>query len=178
MKALFLVIALALTGGMLATACGGDNTSSTPTTAASQPSASTGSPSSAAPAAVAIGQTSLGQVVTDTSGMTLYVFDKDTAGSGKSACTASCATTWPPATTSSATPGKPTGLSGALTTITRDDGTHQLALDGHPLYRFASDTAAGQTNGDGVGGIWHVAKASGSASAASPTAAASGGGGY
>jgi len=176
-KALFLVIALALTGGLLAAACGGDNTSSTPT-AASQSSATTGSPSSAAPAAVAIAQTSLGQVVTDTTGFTLYEFDKDTAGNGKSACTASCATTWPPATTTSASPGKPSGLAGELTTITRDDGTKQLTLDGHPLYRFAKDTAAGQTNGDGVGGIWHAAKASGAASAASPTAAASGGGGY
>jgi len=177
-KALFLVIALALAGGMLAAACGSDNTSSTPTSAASQASATTGSPSSAAPAAVALAQTSLGQVVTDTAGFTLYEFDRDTAGNGKSACNASCATTWPPATTTSASPGKPSGLAGALTTITRDDGSKQLALDGHPLYRFARDTAAGQTNGDGVGGIWHAAKASAAAPAASPTAAASGGGGY
>ncbi|MGH2632763.1 MAG: COG4315 family predicted lipoprotein [Tepidiformaceae bacterium] len=174
MKALFLVIALALAGGMLAAACGGDNTSSTPTVA----SQSTAPSSSGGAAAVGVASTSLGQVVTDTAGFTLYEFDKDTAGNGKSACTASCATTWPPATTSSASPAKSASLSGALTTITRDDGTMQLALDGHPLYRYSADKAAGDTNGDGVGGIWHVAKASGAAAAASPTAAASSGSGY
>lgn len=173
MKALFIVVALALAGGMLAAACGGNSTSSTPTSAASQPSSAASSS-----AAVAVAQTSLGQVVTNTAGFTLYEFDKDTAGNGKSACTASCASTWPPATASSSSPGKPSGLSGTLTTITRDDGTMQLALDGHPLYRFSGDSAAGQTNGDGVGGIWHAAKASGSAAAASPTTAASGGNSY
>jgi predicted lipoprotein with Yx(FWY)xxD motif len=180
-KALFLVIALALTGGMLATACGGDNTSSTPTTASQSSATSSGSPSSGGSNAVAIANTSLGQVVTDTSGMTLYVFDKDTTGSGKSSCSGACATAWPPATTSNATPASPSGLSGSLTTIKRDDGTLELTLDGRPLYRYAGDSAAGQTNGDGIngfGGLWHAAKASGSASAASPTAAASGGGGY
>jgi len=178
-KALFLVIALALTGGLLAAACGGDNTSSTPT-AASQSSA-TSSGSTANGAAVAVAKTSLGQVVTDTSGMTLYVFDKDTAGSGKSTCSGACATAWPPATTTNATPKAPSGLSGSLTTIKRDDGSLELTLDGRPLYRYAGDSAAGQTNGDGIngfGGLWHAAKASGAASAASPTAAASGGGGY
>lgn len=49
-------------------------------------------------------------------------------------------------------------MTGALATITRADGTTQVTYDGHPLYYYAADVQAGDTNGEGVGGVWHVAK--------------------
>ncbi len=106
---------------------------------------------------IAVGKTSLGSVLVDGTGMTLYVFAKDTANDGKSACYGQCATNWPPATVTGA-PAKPAGANGTLATITRDDGTLQVTYNGMPLYRFAPDKAPGDTKGDGVGGVWSVAK--------------------
>ena len=108
-------------------------------------------------AGFAVGNTSLGSVLVDGTGMTLYLFAKDTAGSGKSACAGACATNWPPLTVTGV-PAKPTGATGTLATITRDDGSVQLTYNGMPLYRYAADKAAGDTKGDGVGGVWSVAK--------------------
>ncbi len=103
--------------------------------------------------------TSLGTIVVDGSGMTLYVFDKDAAHSGTSTCVGNCAATWPAVTTTS-TPTA-TGVTGKLGTIPRPDGTTQVTLDGLPLYRYAADSAAGDVNGQGVGGIWWVVGANG-----------------
>lgn len=90
-------------------------------------------------------------------GKTLYTFDKDVAG--KSNCTGQCLTNWPAlivANASAITPG--TGLTAAdFTTVTRDDGTLQVAFKQIPLYYFAGDSKPGDKNGDGVGGIWHLA---------------------
>jgi len=106
---------------------------------------------------VQIGDTTLGKVLTDASGMTLYAFKNDTAGSGKSACNGGCATNWPPLTIASGTPGKADELTGDLTVITRDDGSKQVAYQGMPLYRYAPDKAPGDTKGQGVGNVWYVA---------------------
>lgn len=106
---------------------------------------------------LAVGSTSLGSVLVDGKSMTLYKFAKDTAGSGTSACTGGCATNWPPLTVTSV-PSKPAGVTGTLATITRDDGSMQLTYNGMPLYRFAADKAPGDTKGDGVAGLWSVAK--------------------
>jgi predicted lipoprotein with Yx(FWY)xxD motif len=106
---------------------------------------------------VLIADSSLGQILTDADGLTLYTFANDTADSGTSACTGGCVNAWPPA----AVTGEPSGpdeLTGELGTITRDDGTTQVTYNGLPLYRFVNDTAPGQTNGEGVGGLWTVAK--------------------
>ena len=91
----------------------------------------------------------------DSSGRTLYRYDKDTAGNGSSACYGACAAVWPPALAT----GQPTpaaGLAGTVGVITRTDGSHQLTLDGHPLYRYLGDQGPRDTTGDGFGGIWHV----------------------
>jgi predicted lipoprotein with Yx(FWY)xxD motif len=116
----------------------------------------------AAPA-VAAAATGLGDVLVDAEGFTLYVFDNDTPNSGTSSCTGGCLDNWPPAAAEEGfTVGE--GLDQALfSTITRDDGSLQLAVNGRPLYRFAADTAAGQTNGQGVGGVWWAAGADGNA---------------
>lgn len=87
--------------------------------------------------------------LTAENGMTLYTFDKDTANTSN--CYDSCAASWPPYL---ATGGSMDGL----TTVERRDGTMQWAKDGEPLYFWVGDTAPGDTNGDGVGGVWHTAK--------------------
>jgi predicted lipoprotein with Yx(FWY)xxD motif len=104
----------------------------------------------------------LGAFVTGKDGLTLYVFTNDTAG--KSTCTGNCAGSWPPLTVASAsdvTAGS--GVTGAIATITRDDGTLQVTLGGAPLYYFAGDTAAGETKGQGLNGKWYVASPAGTA---------------
>jgi predicted lipoprotein with Yx(FWY)xxD motif len=100
-------------------------------------------------------QTDLGKVVVDADGRTVYVFDKDTAGSGTSACTGACLAKWPPV---QATSDKPTGsgVTGRLGTIKRDDGTEQVTLAGMPLYLYAGDSHAGDVTGQAVGGVWWV----------------------
>ncbi len=120
----------------------------------STPAAGGGAPSSGS---LGVGSTSLGQVLVDGTKMTLYVRATDTAGGGKSTCTGACATNWPPLKVTSV-PAKPTGASGTLATITRDDGTMQLTYNGMPLYGFSGDKAPGDTNGNGIGGVWSVAR--------------------
>jgi len=107
--------------------------------------------------ALGVGETpELGQFLTDADGMTLYIFTKDVADSGVSVCNDDCAANWPPFYVEGAT--LPEGTPGELTTITRDDGTEQLAYNGMPLYLFASDTAPGDVTGQGKGDVWYVAE--------------------
>ena len=82
-------------------------------------------------------------------GLTLYVFDSDLGTSG-STCNDECATTWPPVVVDDAEVDNIPGLS----LITRDDGSSQAAFKGRPLYFYANDTAAGDTNGQAVNGAW------------------------
>lgn len=82
-------------------------------------------------------------------GFTLYVFDNDQSSSGSN-CNGSCATTWPPVLVTDA---GATGVAG-LSTVTRNDGSRQAAHNGRPLYFYAGDNAVGQTNGQGLGGVW------------------------
>lgn len=92
-------------------------------------------------------------VLTNTAGMTLYVFDKDAANSGKSVCNDDCAAKWPPliATVSDK-------ASGDYSFVTRDDSTKQWAFKGKPLYLWFKDQKPGDTTGDGVNNVWHTAK--------------------
>jgi len=96
-------------------------------------------------------KTSVGTVLSDSKGMTVYVYDKDTKG--KSNCYGECAEYWPPV---KATAGdKPVG---DLTIITRTDGTLQWADGGKPLYTFVSDKKSGDVTGDNKNKVWHVVK--------------------
>jgi predicted lipoprotein with Yx(FWY)xxD motif len=95
--------------------------------------------------------TSLGNVLADPNGMTLYTYDKDAPG--KSNCNGECAEYWPPM--KAAADAKAVG---GLTIITRDDGSMQWADDGKPLYTFAKDKAPGDVTGDNVKSVWHVVK--------------------
>jgi predicted lipoprotein with Yx(FWY)xxD motif len=86
-------------------------------------------------------------------GMTLYTFDKDTAGSGKSACNGPCATNWPPLFATDAD-----RASGDWSIITRDGGKKQWAHRGKPLYFWVKDQKPGDRTGDGVNNVWHIAR--------------------
>jgi predicted lipoprotein with Yx(FWY)xxD motif len=86
--------------------------------------------------------------LTAENGMTLYTFDKDSAGTSN--CYDSCAASWPPYIADAGA-----SMDG-LTTVTRNDGSLQWAKDGAPLYFWIGDSAPGDTTGDGVGGVWHV----------------------
>ena len=92
-------------------------------------------------------------MLVDAAGMTVYTYDKDVAGSGKSSCVETCARNWPPVMAGSA------GIATPWSVVTREDGGKQLAHDGKPLYTFVKDKKAGDKTGDGVGGAWHVVPA-------------------
>lgn len=97
------------------------------------------------------GDSSLGEVLTDANGMTLYTFDND--ADGMSACYDACAENWPPLIAAEgAAPEGDYGLT------TRTDGAMQWTYKGMPLYTWANDAAPGDVTGDGVSGVWHVAK--------------------
>ena len=96
-----------------------------------------------------------GQILTDGSGKTLYMFTNDTPG--VSNCSDNCATAWPPLTVAAGvTPTLASGITGTLTTLARADGTTQVAFNDMPLYYYAQDAAAGETKGQGVGDKWWV----------------------
>lgn len=112
---------------------------------------------SAAPAKVT--GTGAAAVLVDAKGMTLYVNDKDTPG--KSTCNGGCAANWPPLAATAADKAN-----GTWTIATRDDGSLQWAYNGKPVYGWKNDKAPGEATGDGVGGIWHVARPGAPAAAA------------
>lgn len=85
-------------------------------------------------------------------GMTLYTFDRDAAGSGKSVCNGPCATNWPPLM------GKQAPSGGNYSVVQRDDGSSQIAYKGKPLYYWAKDGKPGDATGDGFNGVWHTAR--------------------
>jgi predicted lipoprotein with Yx(FWY)xxD motif len=94
-------------------------------------------------------------IVVDAKGMTLYVWDKDTTP-GKASCTGGCATAWPPLYVTG-TPTYGIGLTASMfSTVTGPNGQKQLAVNGKPLYRWASDTKAGDATGQNVNGFYVV----------------------
>ncbi len=94
-------------------------------------------------------------VLTDTQGKALYYFTPDT--SQKTACTGSCAETWPPLLFSgSGKVSAAANLPGKLAIYKNANG-NQVIYNNHPLYTFSGDAAAGQVNGQGIGGKWFVA---------------------
>jgi predicted lipoprotein with Yx(FWY)xxD motif len=128
---------------------------------------------------------SLGQIVTNQDGFTLYVFAEDTTP-GQSSCYNACAVKWPPLTVQKGSQITLSGITQSLVgSITRTDGTEQVTLAGHPLYTFSGDAAPGQTNGQGVDGTWHAVTPDGqpntgssAQSGSSPTSGSGSGSGY
>ncbi len=104
-----------------------------------------------------------GMALVDGEGKTLYLWEADKAG--QPTCTGPCAAAWPPVTTSGA-PQAGSGVNQSLLgTVKRADGTEQVTYNGHPLYYFVGDTAAGMAKGQGskaFGASWYVLNAKGS----------------
>lgn len=148
-----------------------------PSAGASSPSSDAGAGSTAGSSEAAGGSGATVSVATSADhgtylvgpdGMTLYTYDKDTAGT--SACSGACATAWPPLTVAAGQqPKAGDGVTGTLGTITRADGSVQVTYDGLPLYGWQGDTQAGDVTGDGVNGF-------ALALAAGPSGSTSGGG--
>ena len=164
------VIVSALLVALAAAACSsdGDSTStsdrygsSNPTSTTAASTSTTGAPAAAAgPATAQVGDTRLGKVVVDAQGRTLYLFGSDQGTT--SSCSASCRQTWAPVVDGGSAARAGTGLDAAkLTTVVQADGVRQVAYNGHLLYTYAGDRAAGDTNGQGVGGVWFAVTAAG-----------------
>jgi len=127
---------------------------------------------------VDVATSSLGQILVDSQGSTLYLFQKDMGS--QSECTGACAASWPPLRAN----GKPTAGSGAnaslLGTTPRSDGAPQVTYNGHPVYQFSGDQQPGETNGEGVsafGGSWFALSQAGN-QISSSTSNSGGGPGY
>jgi predicted lipoprotein with Yx(FWY)xxD motif len=116
-------------------------------------SGSSGSASTGSADQVRLWKTSLGMVLSDGKGMTLYAFTPDKGG--VSTCYDECEAAWPPLVSDKASVGS--GLSAdKLGTTKRKDGKTQVTYNNWPLYYFASDTKPGDVKGQNVKGIWFV----------------------
>jgi len=147
---LLLAMAVAACGSSTSTTTGSSSTPAPTATAATTPS-----PSALVQTATATVKGQSQTILTDAQGKTLYYFTPDTATT--SACTSACAQTWPPLLfTGSGAPTSATTLPGKLTAQTTANG-NQVAYNGHFLYTYGGDTAAGQTTGEGLFGKWFVA---------------------
>jgi predicted lipoprotein with Yx(FWY)xxD motif len=128
-------------------------------------------------ATVGVSNTGIGQILVNSQGLTVYLFKADQGT--KSACMGACAAAWPPLLVA----GKPTvgsGVSASLVgTTTRPEGKTQVTYNGHPLYLFAQDQKAGETNGQGVsafGAAWFALNSAGNQVSAQPSSSSTGGG--
>ena len=158
-------LALLVAAVVLLAACGDDGGTDTGAgsgTTAGDSATTTTTEAPAAAAAAPVSTTSnptLGQILVDAKGLTVYVFDQDT--DGKITCVSACATAWPPVVLEASASLPATGpLAADLSKVARPDGAQQVAYKGRPLYRFASDAKAGDIKGDGVGNVWHAVKVS------------------
>lgn len=137
--------------------CGGGSKSSN-----SAYSATTTKTPSAASATLALGKTDLGKVLVGTGGRTLYLFEKDKGP--MSTCNGACAAAWPPFTASGKPKAGPGVDAAKLSTTKRSDGKQQIVYAGHPLYYYAGDSKAGDTNGQDLnqfGASWYVVSSAG-----------------
>ena len=169
MTRMFSFGALAVVGALVLAACGGSSTSSssgsgsTPSYGAAKPSTSNTSNSSGA-ASVSTKTSSLGTFLVDGNGRALYLWDADHGS--KSTCSGACAQAWPPVTTTGTPKASGAVKASLLGTTKRADGSREVTYAGHPLYTFAGDTQAGQTNGQGSNGFgapWWVVTPAGKA---------------
>jgi predicted lipoprotein with Yx(FWY)xxD motif len=166
---LSIVIGMALSGSVLS-GCGGSGSNNTPTPT---PDPVAPAPEPTPPAVTFPVQTAgptvdvaaeSGSIFTSVDGLSLYTFDNDQAGTsncngvdgdaaGSTEDASSCAGTWPPVLVDTGAVAE-----GNFTFVTRADGTQQWAYNDIPLYTFGADNVQGDVNGDGIGGVWHLAR--------------------
>ena len=151
--------------------CGGGDDNGNGSASAATPKTSSGQT-----ATVGVENSSLGNILDNSKGQTLYLFKKDSGTT--SACTGACASAWPPLRAS----GKPTvgqGLNASLVgTTQRSDGKPQVTYNGHPLYTFTGDQNPGDTSGQGVsafGALWYVVSPAGNQVTGSASSSSGGG---
>jgi predicted lipoprotein with Yx(FWY)xxD motif len=151
---------LALSGCSAKTGAAQENTAP----AVQQPAADSASPK------LAVAQVgSLGSVVTDQNGRTLYRFDMDKAKPPVSNCNDDCAVAWPPVLVTDLSEVQLSNVNKSLVgTVDRKDGGKQLTLGGWALYRYLDDKKAGDAKGQGIGGTWFAATPEGKKAAAKP----------
>jgi predicted lipoprotein with Yx(FWY)xxD motif len=134
---------------LLFAACGGDE---------EEPSAGGGQdqPQEEAAATIEVASASLGDILADPDGNTLYMFVPDEEKNGEPTCYEDCAEAWPAfEATGDLTAGE--GLDQSLlASVERTDGTTQVTYNDLPLYYFSGDEAAGDTNGQGLMDVWYV----------------------
>lgn len=160
---------------LLAVACGSSSTTTGNSSAASTPTAT--SPH-VGPGLSTRKVSGLGTILTNQSGRTLYTFSPEKGGT--IACTGSCATTWPPLTSSGGQPSTSSTLVHAslVGSVANPSGGKIITYAGWPMRIYASDTAAGQTNGQGIDGKWYVISPSGQVITRSASSSSSSGGAY
>jgi predicted lipoprotein with Yx(FWY)xxD motif len=161
----------AAAASLLLAACGSSTSSNTTSSAASaQPAAQTSS-SSSSTAVVKSASSSLGTILVNSQGMTLYHLSGEV--NGKFICTSSaCLGVWHPLIASSS--GTPSGV-GSLGTVKRPEGTMQVTYKGTPLYTFTGDQQPGETKGQGIKdvGTWSAVTTSSSSTPAASTSSSS-----
>lgn len=153
----FILLGIGLSAILAACSSSGASPSAAAPSVAAPSAAASEAPTGAT--TVAVGESALGQILVDGAGRTLYAFTKDTAG--ESTCYDDCATNWPALTVDgSVTVGA--GLDASMfSTVARTDGATQAKVGDWPLYYFAADTGAGDTNGQKVGDVWFVVSPTG-----------------
>jgi predicted lipoprotein with Yx(FWY)xxD motif len=153
LKLVVSVLALALTPFAVA-ACGGSTS-----TSSTRPTAATASPSHDTVDVASSGQS---HILVDSTGRTLYLFEADSGSTSN--CSGACSAAWPPLLTTGKPTTGPSARASLVGTTKRTDGTNQVTYNGHPLYRFASDTKPGDATGQGVNGfgaLWYVVSTAG-----------------
>ena len=157
----FASIAVCLAFGLAS--CGDDGSKSNSTTADNDSDSDSGSGADDTTTATAAPDTTVsggddvvvkieGGIMVDGAGMTLYTFANDPADT--STCNAGCVDTWPPLLTAASFTLQGDVDPTVFSVIVRDDGTKQVTYQGQPLYYYAGDSAPGDYNGDGIGGVW------------------------
>jgi predicted lipoprotein with Yx(FWY)xxD motif len=162
------LLALGAASALTLSACGSGTSS---TSVASDAGASGGVASQVSGQALHVASTSLGKVLVDASGKTVYTLSAD--GPNKSTCDASCISFWP-----AVAPGKAAHMTAKIGSTTTPDGTKIATVAGHPVYTFIKDQGPGDVNGEGVeefGGTWYALSPAGTTvmSASTPSSATS-----
>ena len=151
------------------------------------PAASSGAATSTS-ADLSTAQSSLGTILVDSKGRTVYLFTQDSNDPAKSTCDTGCDSVWPPVMAPAGTPNVSGVDSSKIGTVTRSDGGKQLTYNGWPLYEFEGDSAGGDVKGENMQGSWFAvssagtkvtsATTGGSGSTQSSDTQSSGGSGY